>query len=121
MRSYQDILCKSHTFTHTGSPAAPSVSISGRVRLFGFQWIAGSGASAVIPLNFVNGTSYDASKILLAFKTTLGDYPNQDYFIQVPSGGMLFEEGLFVRDESASAGTPSAPEVGHVSIFYQLG
>ena len=121
MSEFQDIECRSHTFTHTGSPAAPSFTISGRVRVFGFQWIAGSGAGGTIPINLVNGTSYDASKILVAYEPSLGSYPNADNFLEIPFGGILFEDGLFIRDENASAGTPSAPDIGHISIFCQVG
>ena len=124
MSEYQDIECRSHTFTHTGSPAAPSFTISGAVRVFGFQWIAGSGVSGsgdAIKINLVNGTSYDASKILVAYEPSCGAYPNLDNFLDFPFGGILFQDGLFVRDEAASAGTPSAPEIGHISIFCQVG
>ena len=123
LSDFMDGKCASHIFsTATTSGSMPStgkdLSISGRLRLLGFQWAPGSGTldNTETKIRFINGNAYDASKILLDIHPKGQSYPPMDYYVKVPGTGLLFEDGLYIRDERSVAG--QTPGIGFLSVIY---
>ena len=93
------------------------ITISGRVRLFNV-WIAPAsqatgidGAPVYTEFKHVD----DSGALVLKFENPVVRWPEDNPNIQIPKGGLLFPDGLFIKTPN----TASRKYVGAITLIYQ--